>query len=321
MARRLGLGLLGFPALPLVAEVGRAAEAAGFESVWVAETRVTRDAVTTMTAMLLATRRLRVGSAAINAYTRGAALIAITWAAMEEAAPGRVILGIGPGSYLPLAQQGYSFDRPLSRLEEMVQAVRAVWTQHPPVTFQGRFVRLNGLQPEIVPGTPPPIYLCVTGPRALQLAGEVANGVVLNAFMPPAYVERARRLLDRAAGGRFAGEIAGALVVSLGDSAAEAAARVRPILATYLVHFPHLAKETGLDPDFLSTLRVTARTGGLEATFDMLPDRLVGRHALCGTASDCRDRLEDYRRAGLQLPILFPDPDGLPRVINELASA
>jgi 5,10-methylenetetrahydromethanopterin reductase len=304
-----------------VGEVGRAAEAAGFDSVWVAETRITRDAVTTMTALLLATRRLRVGSAAINAYTRGAALVAITWAAMEEAAPGRVVLGIGPGSYLPLVQQGYSFDRPVSRLEETVKAIRAVWTQRPPITFQGRFVQLNGLQPEVVPGSPPPIYLCVTGPRALQLAGKVADGVVLNGFMPPAYVERARSLLDSAAGGRFVGEIAGALVVSLGASVAEAAARVRPILATYLVHFPHLARETGLDPDFLSTLRATAQAGGLEATFAMLPDRLVAEYALCGTAPDCRDRLEDYRRAGLQLPIFFPDPGGLPRVIAELADA
>ena len=94
----IGLGFLGFPDLRGMVRAGQAAEQAGFESAWVAETRITRDAVSAMTALLLGTERLRVGSAAINVFTRGAALTAISWATMAEAAPGRVVLGIGPGS-------------------------------------------------------------------------------------------------------------------------------------------------------------------------------------------------------------------------------
>jgi len=92
----LGLGFLGGPDLRRLVELGRLAEDAGFDSLWHAETRVTRDSVSALTALLLGTERVRVGSAAINVYTRGAALVAVTWAALAEAAPGRVVLGVGP---------------------------------------------------------------------------------------------------------------------------------------------------------------------------------------------------------------------------------
>lgn len=318
----LGLGFLGGPDLRRLVAIGRMAEAAGFESLWHAETRVTRDSVTALTALLLATERVRVGSAAINVFTRGAGLVAITWAALAEAGPGRVVLGIGPGSPTPLAQQGYPFDRPVTRLAEFVAVLRAAWSQPGPVSYEGRYTRLVDLMPEVQPALAPPIYLCVTGPRALDCAGRIADGVILNAFMPVSYTSRAIARLDAAAGpGGFRGEVGQAMVVVLAESVAEAAARVRPILATYLVHFPNLAAETGLDPEFLEHLRAVARNQGLPATFAELPDPLVQEHSLCGPAEACRERLAAYREAGLALPVLFPDPEAAERTVRELAGA
>jgi 5,10-methylenetetrahydromethanopterin reductase len=316
MKEKLGLGFLGFPDIKTLAGWGRSAEAAGFDSVWVAETRITRDAVTGMTALCLATDRIRIGSAAINPYTRGAVLTAITWGAMAEAAPARVVLGIGPGSPAPLGQQGFEFDAALERLDEFTAAVRATWSDELPVDFAGKHVRLVGLTPEVRPDAAPPVYYCVTGPRALEAAGRSSDGVVFNAFMPPSYVERARTRLDKGAGGTFEGEVGGAITITVADSVSEAAANLRPILATYLAFFPHLARETGLDPEFLLKVQTLAADQGLEATFEMLPDELVTQHCLCGPLDVCKARLEDYRAAGLELPILFPDPGSVQAVID-----
>ncbi|HEY3058298.1 MAG TPA: LLM class flavin-dependent oxidoreductase [Chloroflexota bacterium] len=317
----LGLGFLGFPDLRGMVEAGRKAEQAGFESAWVAETRITRDAVTAMTALLLGTQSMRVGSAAINVFTRGAALTAITWATLAEAAPGRVVLGVGPGSPTPLAQQGYEFTDGVRRLREFVEAVRAAWSATPPIDYRGRYVQFESLMPELQPDQPPAVYFGVTGPRALDCAGALADGVILNAFMPPSYVVRAKARLAAAAGGQFAGEIGGAIVVAMADSVPEAAARVRPILATYLVYFPNLARETGIDPEFLDRIRARAQQVGLPSIFPDLPDTLVQQHALCGPADVCRARLAEYRQAGLELPVLFPDPQSLEPAIEGLAGA
>lgn len=319
--RRLGLGFLGCPDIRAMAELGRRAEAAGFESAWVSETRITRDAVTGITALLLATERLRVGSAAINVFTRGAALTAVTWASLAEAAPNRVVLGLGAGSLTPLVQQGYVVDYPLSRLREYVEAVRAAWSAPLPVTYSGRFTRFADLQPEVRPPVPLPIYFCVAGPRALACAASMADGVVLDAFMPPQYARMTCARLAEAAGGRYAGEVAGAIVVSLAPSVSEGAARVRPLLANYLVHFPELARETGLDPDFIAYLRRRAASDGVTATYADLADDLVARYAACGPPESCRERLAEYRAAGLQLPIVFPEPRSMAGAITALAGA
>lgn len=319
--RRLGLGFLGFPGIRAMAELGRRAEAAGFESAWVSETCITRDAVTGMTALLLATERLRVGSAATNVFTRGAALTAVTWATLAEAAPNRVVLGLGAGSLSPLAQQGYVVDYPLSRLREYVEAVRAAWSAPVPVAYCGRFVRFTDLVPEVRPLVPPPIYFCVAGPRALACAATMADGVVLDAFMPAQYARTTCARLAEAAGGRYAGEVAGVIVVSLAPSVEEGAERVRPLLASYLVNFPELARETGLDPDFVARLRRHAASDGITATYADLTDDLVARYAACGPPESCRERLSEYRAAGLQLPIVFPEPRSMASAVSALAGA
>jgi alkanesulfonate monooxygenase SsuD/methylene tetrahydromethanopterin reductase-like flavin-dependent oxidoreductase (luciferase family) len=288
----------------------------------VAETRLTRDAVTGITALLLNTTRIRVGSAAINVFTRGAGLIAVTWATLAEAAPGRVVLGLGVGSEGPLAQQGYAVDHHVSRLRDMVGAVRSAWASSTPVTIDKRTVRFKDLALEVRPDPPPSIYLCVGGPRALALAGEIADGVVLDAFLTPSAAEGARTILDsKAPGGVFRGELAGGVVISLGDEKEEAAAPLKRLLAQYLVKFPELARITGVDPGLVERLRVQSEAEGLEAAARLISSELVARHALCGTASACRARLADYRGAGYELPVLFPLAGSLEQCIEQMPGA
>jgi 5,10-methylenetetrahydromethanopterin reductase len=306
-AAPVGLGLLSHPDIRSMTDLARRAEERGFESVWVSETRISRDAVTGVTAVLLATRRVRVGSAAINVFTRAAGLVAVTWATLAEAGPGRVVLGLGGGSAVALAQQGLPFDHTVSRMREFTEAIRGAWTSPSPFTYDGRFVRLNQLAAEVRPHPVPPIYFCVAGPKALACAAELAQGVVCDAFLTPAYVRWARRNLDAAAAGRnYVGELAAALVLSVADTIAEAAAPLRPLLANYLVNFPELARFSGVDDELISRMRARTAAQGLAAAAQLLPDSVVAEHALCGTPGACRERVEEYRAAGVQLPILFP---------------
>jgi 5,10-methylenetetrahydromethanopterin reductase len=319
--RPVGLGFLGYPDLRAIVDAGRRAEERGFESAWVSETRITRDAVSGMTALLLSTRKLRVGSAAINVFTRGAGLVAVTWATMAEAAPGRVVLGLGGGSELPLTQQGLAYDHTVSRMREFTEAIRGAWSSVAPFSYEGSYVRFKGLNPEVRPMPPPPVYFCVSGPRALACAAQVADGVVFDAFLPPQYIERARMTLDQAAtGGRYRGELGGALVVSIADTLAEAVAPLRPVLANYLVNFPELARVTGIDDELVGRMRERSVTDGLVGAGSLLSDELLSRHAVCGPLPTCREKLDEYHSAGLELPILFPVPSSLRTAIEQLAT-
>src|SRR5579884_1250564 len=113
---RIALGLLGEPAVAGMAKLSARAEDLGYDSIWLTETRFTRDAITTAAVVGLATKSVKVGTGVVNTFTRGAVLTAVTLATLDEITEGRTIFGIGPGSPLVLERQGFEFDRPLIRL-------------------------------------------------------------------------------------------------------------------------------------------------------------------------------------------------------------
>jgi 5,10-methylenetetrahydromethanopterin reductase len=320
---RLGIGWLGEPPGRDFAAIARKAEESGFNSVWLAETRFTREAIVAASTVVMGTQAIQVGTAAVNAYTRGAALTAITFAALDELSGGRVVLGVGCGSPLVLAAQGYKFEQPGTRLREFVSGIRAVWRGEP---FTGKYVRITGVHMEFtLPRAEIPIYLAVTGPKALALAGEVADGVILNAFTSAAYTRRAIERLR--AGAERSGRqldgypVTGAVVVALDDDGRTGRDAVRPLVATYLTGFPNISRESGLDESELARYREARARGGLEAAAAEIPDEVVDTLTASGSAEDCRRRISEYRTAGITEPILFAAPAQFGRVVDELVGA
>ncbi len=291
--------------MPEMARLARHAEDLGIDSIWVAETRFTRDAVTSAAAVAAATSRVRVATAVINPYTRGDVLTAVTTASLDELAGGRFVLGIGPGSPDVLARQGIAFERPLGRLRACVETVRAMLRGEPGP--DGATLDFVPLRAEV------PIHLGVTGPRALALAGEIADGVLLNGFLPVEYVPRAAASIRAAAlaAGRDPGavEIAGSTAVSVDDDPARAIWLARPMVTTYLALFPNIARESGIDPDRLLAIVAAWRAGGLSRAARLVQDEDIRRLACAGAPEEVRHALAVRRAAGVDLPVIsFVDP-------------
>ncbi len=327
---RTGLLFLGAPAVPKMVSLARRAEAAGFESAWIAETRLTRDAITPAAAIALGTERLRVGTAIVNVYTRKAVLLALTFATLDELAPGRIVMGLGTGSPLVLAPQGISFHRPLTRLREYCDVIPALLAGES-VTYRGESVRLEAARIEDVlagehglgPRAGIPLYLAATGPRAVEYAGEVADGVLLNVCLPPEYVrERSERLAGAAhRAGRSPSQIEVAMCIVVSPHADSWRGRdtARRFIAVYLSMFPNVARETGLEPEFVARLREAFAAGGVESAAPLVGDEVVDLLSAAGTVEECRRRLDDYREAGVELPILAPVEGALELTIDSLA--
>jgi len=309
--------------------LAKLAEATGFESVWVAETRLTRDAITPVAAIALATERIRVGTGIVNVYTRNPVLLALTFATLQELAPGRIVMGLGAGSPLVLAPQGVTFSRPLTRLREYCSVIPRLIAGEA-VTYHGACVDLQGARIEDVLAsdgssarTPIPLYLAATGPKAVQYAGEVADGVLLNVCLPCAHVrERRQRLASsaRAAGrAQSAIEVAMCIVVSPHADAARGRDAARRFIAVYLSLFPNVARETGLETAFVGDLPEAFAQGGVDAAAARVPDEVVELLSASGSVQDCRRRLDEYRDAGVDLPILAPVDGALELAIETLA--
>lgn len=330
-SRPTGLIFVGAPNVPEMVRLAQGAEARGFDSVWVAETRMTRDAFVPLAAIAQATERVRLGSGIINAYTRNPVVIAISFIGLEELAPGRVVMGLGCGSPLVLAPQGIAFEKPLTRLREYCDVIPRL-IRGEGVTYDGETVRLEGAQVEdllsrvAAPGGPrTSIPLCIgaTGPRALEYAGEVADAVMLNISLPTDYVRDAVERIAEGArrAGRDPEEIEISMVVATcpHERSEEGKRLAARFVALYLSLFPNLARETRVDDARIQAVRAAFNESGLGAAADQVGEEIVDYLAAAGTPDECRARLDEYRAAGVRVPILAPLEGSMQLAIDVLA--
>lgn len=307
-AERVGFGLPGQPSPREMMRLSRRAEELGCESVWVTETRFTRDAITSAAAVAAATSTVRIGTAVTNPFTRGAVLSAVTFATLDELTEGRLIFGFGPGSPHILRRQGFDFDRPLTRMCEHIEVVRRLIAGER-VDYQGQTVQVEGVALDFQPCRPSiPLYLGVTGPKALATAAEIADGVILNGFVSAQYsaraIDRVRQHATRVGRSLDDVEIASWLMVAVDRDSAKAKDAVRPMVATYLANFPNIARESGLPDDLLSAIGQAYGEGGVAAAARLVGDEVVTRLSCAGSPDECRALIQARRDVGVDLPIL-----------------
>jgi 5,10-methylenetetrahydromethanopterin reductase len=298
-------------------EYARYAEERGFEAVWQAESRLVREATVPMAAYAAVTSHIKVGSGIIPIWTRNVGLLAATFATLDELAPGRVILGLGAW-WEPLASKvGIDRRRPLLAMREVVEVTRRLLAMER-VTYHGEFVHLDDVEIDIVHGDRSakhvPIYVGATGMQMMELAAEIADGVVLNYMVSPAYNREAMEHL--AIGAARAGRSLDAIdrpqlvVCSLDNDRELALDRSRELLTQYLGQQPHIMKASGVDPALIEEIgKVLTWPAGPEEihkAMRLVPDDAVQMITASGTPEECRAKVDEYIAAGATCPILYP---------------
>lgn len=310
----------------------RHAEARGFEAVWQAESRLVREATVPMAAFAAHTERLRVGSGVVNTWTRNVGLLAATFVTLDDLAPGRIMLGLGAW-WDPLARKvGVHRTSPLQCMRETVEACRRLFTLEE-VTYQGEFVHLDGVRIDVVHGDTAardiPIYIGATGPKMLELAGEIADGVLLNYMVSPKYNDDA---LERiAAGARRAGRRVEEIdrpqlvVCSVDRDRRRALDAARLLLTQYLGQQPHIMKASGVSQTLIDRINEIvdwpATHEEIVRASTLVPDEVVQMVSAAGTPEECRAKVAEYVAHGATCPVLYPLGDDVELMIDTFAVA
>ena len=294
------------------------AEALGYAAVWQADSRLVREATVPMAAFAATTDRIAVGSGVIDIWTRNPARLASLFSTLDDLAPGRVLAGLGAW-WDPLATKvGVSRDRPLAAMREVVESLRALLRCDGPVTYQGSHVHLDGVELDYVHqerrAKAVPIYVGATGMRMMALAGEVADGAVLNYLVSPDYNLRALEALAEGAerAGRTVADVdrPQLVVCSLADDRAAALDAARLLVTQYLGQQPHIMAASGVPAELLADIgRVLTWPAGHDdvvAASKLVPDEVVQMLCAAGTAGECRSKVAEYVAAGCTSPILYP---------------
>lgn len=293
------------------------AEEKGFEAVWQADSRLVRDAIVPMSAFAAVTDTIKIGSGVVDCWTRNPARLAATFSTLDDLAPGRVILGIGAW-WDPLAEKvGISRAKPLRAMREIITACRALLANET-VTMNGEFVHLDGVELDYVyqERRPKhvPIYLGATGMQMMQLAGEIADGVVLNYLVSPDYNKQAIENLaigaDKAGRNWESIDRPQLVVCSVHEDRKTAFDMARLMVTQYLGQQPHIMKASGVPQSLLDkvgeVLTWPATHEQVEAASKLVPDEIVQMLTASGTPDDARAKVREYMKDGATCPILYP---------------
>ncbi|BEP15281.1 hypothetical protein acdb102_35920 [Acidothermaceae bacterium B102] len=328
LVRQVGLGLGSQGPLRDAVRYAERARAAGLESVWFHETYFQRDAVTYATVVAQEVPDIRIAIGAVNPNTRHPAVLAMTVSALDDLAPGRIVLGLGTAIPLRLGQMGipYEADAAIDRVETTMHDLRALW----------RGERL----PSATPGLPdvepmfPPVHrvpLWVAGYRKAfhELAGRAADGYLARPAESLQGIEVAVKRIDvaAAAAGRGPGEVEiGGYLLTVIDENRRAAldrAKREPFVIYMLsVQSDVTMRRAGLDPELRGRLAEAWRAEDYHRAAQLIPDAFVDAFLLCGSREDVAARTEAFALAGMTQPILQPvvqDDDQLTAVIEAAA--
>jgi probable F420-dependent oxidoreductase len=308
---RLGIGLGSGLSPKDNVECVRLAEEIGYESAWIVEGHG-GDQFSVATGCALATRRIRLGTAISSVFVRTAPTIAMAASCLDHFSDGRFVLGLGSSHKVQVEpEHGVHYSEPVARVRETVEVVRTL-LRDGTVSFRGKTITIERFDLWFKPlHNSVPIYLSALFPKMLELCGEVAQGLLM-VFSTEASAKNATEHL--AVGAARAGrsvdqiEIASLLPTSVDRDRKKAYDRLRPVLSFYVGFFPRyqrVVREAGFGSQ-ADVVSVAFKRGDQAAALAAIPDEMVAALTVAGTAADARARIAEYRRSGIELPILMP---------------
>jgi F420-dependent oxidoreductase-like protein len=305
-------------------EFVRAADGLGYDTIWIAEA-YGWDAFTVLTQLACATSRIKLATGIVNVFSRSPALIAQTAASLDQISDGRFMLGLGTSGHQVISGwHGVPFERGVRRLRETMEIVRMVLRRER-LVYEGEIFHLDmGLKLITHPVRDEiPIYLATLTPSGVALAGEVADGW-LPVFFSPAHFESVIKpglAAGAARSGRPVTECSVAVVqpVFVTDDREAGRQAARPELGLYIGgmgsrernYYNQLWCRYGYETEAKQIQDLYLQRRKDEA-LALVSDEMVDLVTIIGPAEECRERLAELEKVGVDevaLSIRVPGND------------
>src|SRR3989441_3632237 len=299
----LAMPLAEFPAM------AREAETRGYRAAWVGEASGA-DAIVLSTLMAPHTSRIQIANGVIPVQTRTPIVYGQAAATLAHLSNGRFALGLGLSSEIIVGQwHGLPFAPSIQQMREAVQVIRMTAAGER-VNFEGRFYRLKNFRLALpAPAPPPRIHLAALGPKMCELAGEVADGVLLN-WIPPSAVPSSVRHVE--AGAKRASRSLADIDVSVYVRTCVADERepVREVLARDITGYAivnayaRFFVECGFAEE-VEAVNAAWKAGDRAGAVKGISERVLDGLGAVGPAGVCREQIGAFARTGVT-PVVLP---------------
>ena len=278
------------------------AENAGFDYVWVTDHYTNRCVYIGLTVAALNTKRVKLGTGVTNPYHIHPAWTASAIATLNEVSNGRAILGLGPGDRSTLGQIGISLSKPLTAVREAVEIIRKLWAGET-VNFSGDVFHLANARLSFKPSTPIPIYIGAQGPKMLELAGAIGDGVLINASHPKDFEYAVKYIKDGAqkAGRKIEDiDVVAYAALSVDEDAARARDAARIVVAFIVAGAPdNILERHGIKKEEVEAIRSAIAKGDIPGAGKAVSDASLEAFSISGTPEECISRIEQLIKMGV----------------------
>lgn len=278
------------------------AESVGFDYVWVTDHYVNRCVYIALTVAALNTKSVKLGTGVTNPFHVHPAWTASAIATLNEISNGRAVLGLGPGDRSTLNQIGISLEKPLTAVRETVEIIRKLWTGET-VNFTGDVFHLSNAKLNFKPSMSIPIYIGAQGPKMLELAGAIGDGVLINASHPKDFEYAITYIREGAmkAGRKIEDvDVVAYAALSVDENAAKAREVARTVVAFIVAGAPDSVLERhDIKKEEVEAIRSSLAKGDISGAGRAVSDASLDAFSVSGTPEECASRIEQLLKIGV----------------------
>jgi 5,10-methylenetetrahydromethanopterin reductase len=284
------------------AEYFRLADEMGLEYGGLADQTFSSSIYPILTQAASLTRRIKLGTCVTNPYTCHPLIHANAGSLLDEFSGGRFILGMGAGDETTIRSLGINYYKPLKMVRESVEAIRLLLAGKKS-NYEGEILRVSNAKLLHKPRRLFPIYIGAKGPKMLQLAGEIGDGVLIDAIHPLevkiALTEIKKGVEKRGKSGRNP-EVIAVTIFSLDEDSRRATNNVKWIVALATVNvLPEVLERHDIFADKVSALRKYLREKGPSGVSNLVTGEMIDAFSIAGSPEECVEKIEGLYNAGV----------------------
>jgi alkanesulfonate monooxygenase SsuD/methylene tetrahydromethanopterin reductase-like flavin-dependent oxidoreductase (luciferase family) len=290
-----------------ILECSKSLSKTSVDTIWIPETWGMEN-FSMLSAVSNKTTTQKIGSSIINIYSRSPSVIAMGAATVDALSDGRLVLGLGTSS-LPIIEtfHGYKFEKSLQRMKEYVEIIRLALSGKK-INYTGEIFDLKNFALLIKPKRETiPIYLAAVNQKMVELAWNIGDGVIfylrpLNEMKKTITKMQSRKKID----------ITCQIITCVAEDSEKAIKRAKKTVAFYVsvgkVYREFLAKN-GFKNETESIFDEFKKTG-FKLNHEFVTDSMIKSLCISGNTEECKKQLQNFRKTGINLPIIQFNPVG-----------
>lgn len=304
---RLGVSLGSLLSINEIFDCARMINNCKIESIWIPETWG-MDCCSILSSLTSIVKEPQLGSSIINIYSRSPALIAMSAVTLDTISKGRFILGLGTSSK-PIVEDwhGMELKSPIQTMRESVEIIRMIISGEK-ASFEGKIFHLRNFTLLIQPQRRKiPIYLAAINQKMVDLAWEIADGVIFYLRPLPELKKTIQKMQSRKKI-----DVACQIITCISEDSQKSITRAKQTIAFYIsvgkIYREFLATN-GFQKETMAIFE-EYKKNGLKDNYEFVTDEMVNSLSICGNPNDINKKIHQFVAAGVDLPILQFNPVG-----------